>query len=71
MDGDNLLGLTEQLDNLKKSDAYLFEEEKQEPTGGSGARFFTGGNHKENGGDADTFLNALMQGAGLNNQNKN
>ena len=71
MDGDNLLGLTEQLDNLKKSDAYLFEEEKQELTGGSGARFFTGGNHSGNGGDADTFLNALMQGAGLNNQNKN
>lgn len=70
MDGDNLLGLTEQLDNLKKSDAYLFEEEKQEPTKEGGARFFTGGNHSGNEGSSDKFLDALIKGAGLENKQK-
>lgn len=68
MDGDKLLGFTEQLDNLKKSDAYLFEEEKQtdpEPTGGASIfNFNTGGSHTGDGG-TDAFTNALMKGAGL------
>lgn len=71
MDGDNLLGLTEQLDNLKKSDAYLFEEERQEPTNEGGARFFTGGNHSGNEGSSDKFMAALMKGAGLENKKEN
>jgi len=71
MDGDNLLGLTEQLDNLKQSDAYLFEEEKQEPTNKGGARFFTGGNHSGNEGSPDKFMSALMKGAGLENKKEN
>lgn len=71
MDGDNLLGLTEQLDNLKKSDAYLFEEEKQEPTNEGGARFFTGGNHSGNEGSSDKFFDALIKGAGLENKKEN
>lgn len=71
MDGDNLLGLTEQLDNLKKSDAYLFEEEKQELTNEGGARFFTGGNHSGNEGSSDKFMNALIKGAGLENKKEN
>jgi hypothetical protein len=67
LDGDKLLGLTEQLDTLKESDAYLFETEKAEPGNGkSGGAFVfnTGGNH-EGGGNADAFTNALMKGAGL------
>lgn len=70
LDGDNLLGLNEQLDNLKKSDAYLFEEEtKTDPDnkGGGAFVFNTGGNH-EGGGKTDAFMSALMQGAGLETQ---
>lgn len=64
LDGENLTGLTEQLDKLKESDAYLFEAEtKDDPT--DGAHFFnTGGNHG-NGGSGDKFLSGLMKGAGL------
>ena len=66
LDGDKLLGLTEQLDTLKQSDAYLFEEEKKaDDTKQGGAFVFsTGGNH-EGGGNADLFTNALLKGAGL------
>lgn len=69
MDGENLIGLTEQLDNLKKSDAYLFEEEKTDPDPTGGASLFnfnTGGSHT-GGGGTDAFTNALMKGAGLEN----
>ncbi len=34
-DGENVIGLSEQLDNLKKSDGYLFEEEQQQDNGGA------------------------------------
>ena len=65
LDGDKLLGLTEQLDTLKQSDAYLFETEQKADEKQSGAFVFsTGGNH-EGGGGADPFTNALMKGAGL------
>lgn len=64
LDGDNLLGLTEQVEKIKVSDAYLFEEEKKEPDNDFGARFFTGGKHEEKG-SPDTFINALMKGAGI------
>lgn len=66
LDGDKLLGLTEQLDTLKQSDAYLFEEEKKTDDNKPGGAFVfrTGGNH-EGGGSADLFTNALMKGAGL------
>ena len=65
LDGDKLLGLTEQLDTLKQSDAYLFETEQKVEEKPSGAFVFsTGGNH-EGGGGADPFTNALMKGAGL------
>ena len=69
LDGDKLLGLTEQLDTLKKSDAYLFEtEQKVEDNKQGGAFVFsTGGNHTS-GGNTDAFMTALMQGAGLENQ---
>lgn len=67
MDGDNLVGLTEQLDNLRKSDGYLFEEEpKKDPDDKGGAFVFkTGGGHG-GGSDTDTFFNAFMKSAGLN-----
>lgn len=66
MDGENLLGLTEQLDKLKETDGYLFDVETEtEPNNNSGAHFFsTGGNHG-NAGNADVFMSGLMKGAGL------
>lgn len=66
LDGEKVVGLKEQLDTLKESDAYLFEtEQKADDTNKGGAFVFsTGGNH-EGGGNADAFTNALMKGAGL------
>lgn len=66
MDGESLLGLTEQLDKLKETDGYLFEAEtKGDPKDNGGAHFFnTGGNHN-GGGNTDAFTSALMKGAGL------
>lgn len=65
LDGENLTGLTEQLDKLKESDAYLFEAETKDDPDNGGAHFFnTGGNHG-NGGGGDKFLSGLMKGAGL------
>ncbi|MBP3480155.1 MAG: phage scaffolding protein [Clostridia bacterium] len=61
-DGENVIGLSEQLDNLKKSDGYLFEEEQQQDNGG--ARVNTGAAHTGNT-NTDTFMSALMKGAGL------
>ena len=60
-DGDKLLGVTEQIDSLKKSDAYAFDIE-EEPKGG--AKVNTGGNH---GGtnNTDTFMSVLMNSAGV------
>lgn len=65
LDGDKLLGLSEQLENLKKSDAYLFDEVKAEENNG-GARVATGGAH--GGSNTDAFMSALMKGAGLDNK---
>lgn len=65
LDGENLTGLTEQLDKLKESDGYLFEAETEPDPDNGGAYFFnTGGNHG-NGGGGDKFLSGLMKGAGL------
>ena len=65
MDGENLLGLSEQLDNLKKSDAYLFEEEQAKAGDKGGAHVFaTGGGHSGNG-NTDAFMSAFMKSAGL------
>lgn len=68
LDGDKLLGLTEQLDTLKESDGYLFDtEQKQEEKGGGAFVFKTGGGH-EGTGASDAFTNALLKGAGLETQ---
>lgn len=65
LDGENLTGLTEQLDKLKESDAYLFEAETKDDPDNGGAHFFnTGGNHG-NAGNVDVFMSGLMKGAGL------
>lgn len=66
IDGENLVGLSEQMEKLKESDPYLFEEEqKKAPEEKGGAHFFsTGGNHS-GGGNSDPFTEALMKGAGL------
>ena len=63
-DGDKIIGLTDQLDNLTENKTYLFNEEKTETKPGGAFVFNTGGNH-EGGGNADLFTNALMKGAGL------
>ena len=59
LDGEKLLGLSEQLDDLKTSDAYLFETEET-----SNARVDTGAGHSNNS-NTDPFMAALMEGAGL------
>lgn len=60
-DGEKLLGVTEQIETLKKSDAYAFDLE-EEPK--SGATVTTGGSH---GGKTtiDTLTAAFMKGAGF------
>lgn len=64
LDGENLLGLSEQLDKLKESDAYLFDVEEAPPA----SRVSTGSGH-QNPGNSDPFMSALMQGAGLTTEN--
>ena len=61
LDGDKLLGLSEQLEALKKSDGYLFEEVDG---GDGGPRVNTGGHHNTNI-NTDTFMSAFMKGAGV------
>ena len=63
MDGEKLLGLSEQLENLKKSDAYMFAEEEK-----GGARVNTGANH--NNTNNDSFTAMLRMGAGLKTEAK-
>lgn len=63
LDGENLIGLSEQLDKLQESDSYLFDIEEEKK---GGAQMSTGAAHKGNP-NTDTFLYALMQGAGLEN----
>ena len=64
LDGDKVLGLSEQLDKLKESDAYLFDIEEAPPA----SRVSTGSQH-QNPGNSDPFMSALMQGAGLTAEN--
>ena len=62
-DGEKLLGLSDQLEALQKSDGYLFNEE---PGGGSGARVNTGGHHGTNT-NSTNFMASVMKYAGLDN----
>ena len=59
LDGEKLVGLSEQLESLKKSDAYLFDVEDQ-----SNARVNTGAIHTNNT-ETNNFLSGVMKGAGL------
>lgn len=64
LDGDKLLGLNEQLEALKKSDAYLFDVE--EGGGGQGgARVTTGGHHGSTTAN-ENLMASVMKYAGLN-----
>lgn len=63
LDGDNLIGLSEQITALKESDGYLFEEENANP-GNNTATVTTGGNHNNNNSN-NAFMSALMNAAGL------
>lgn len=58
LDGDNIIGLSEQLDKLRETDGYLFD------TVDEGARVKTGASHS-NTNNTDAFMAALMKGAGL------
>lgn len=57
LDGENLIGLSEQITALRESDAYLFESEE------SKTKVDTGAGHGNN--NVDAFTSALMKGAGL------
>ena len=61
LDGDKLVGLSEQLETLKASDSYLFEDVKDD-----GATVTTGGSH--GGAASDAFMAGLYRGAGLENK---
>ena len=64
LDGENLLGLSEQLDKLKESDGYLFEAE-QAPDKNTGAHVInTGGGHNGTN-NTDTFMSVFMDSAGI------
>lgn len=66
MDGEKLLGLSEQLENLKKSDGYMFAEAEDDK---GGARVNTGGSHNGNT-NTDAFMSMLRKGAGLEAEKK-
>jgi hypothetical protein len=71
LDGDKLLGLDEQLKNLKESDSYLFEAEQQQQQQQQQTNVkFTVGTHQSNpGGNAPTSLaDALAKRFSTNNQ---
>ena len=61
-DGEKLLGVTEQIEALQKSDAYAFNLEEEQPK--DGPKIFTGGNHGGNN-NIDAFAASFMKGAGL------
>ena len=60
LDGDKLIGLSEQIEALKESDGYLFDVEETQ-TGG--ATVTTGGHHTNN--NTDTFMSSFMKNVGL------
>lgn len=64
LDGENLMGLSEQLDKLKESDGYLFDTEKPDENKGGAHIINTGGGH---GGtnNIDTFMSEFMNSAGI------
>ena len=66
LDGENLMGLSEQLDKLKESDGYLFETETKSDDKGGAQVYTTGGKHGNNT-NTDTFMNAVRSAAGLEN----
>ena len=59
LDGDKLIGLSEQLDGIKESDAYLFDVEDK-----GQARMDTGSGHTGNT-NTDSFLAGVWKGAGI------
>ncbi|CDQ41501.1 phage scaffolding protein [Virgibacillus salexigens] len=56
LDGDTLKGLDTQLEGLKESDPYLFEEDQPE---GGGKPSFTTGQHQQQG-NLDAFAQTLL-----------
>ena len=65
MDGDKLLGLSEQLENLRKTDGYLFDGDEGGNGGNGGPRVGTGGHHNPNNNN-ENFMASVMKYAGLN-----
>ncbi len=60
LDGEKLVGLSEQIAALKESDGYLFDIEE---TTTGGATVTTGAHHKTN--NTDTFMSSFMKNVGL------
>ena len=64
LDGDKLLGLSEQLENLRKTDGYLFDGDEGGNGNPTGARVTTGGHHG-NAAPNENFMASVMKYAGL------
>jgi Phage minor structural protein GP20 len=65
LDGDKLLGLDEQLKNIKESDSYLFDDDSQQQQ--QKPSFTTGTHTKQSGGEPSSLADALAQRFGQNN----
>lgn len=64
LDGDKLLGLEEQLKNLKESDAYLFDvdtQQQQQQQNNQKPSFSTGQHQRTGGTEPATLADALAQ----------
>jgi Phage minor structural protein GP20 len=67
LDGDKLLGLEEQLKNLKESDSYLFDSGQQQQQQTQAPKFTTGQHQQQQGGAPASLQEALAQHFSNNN----
>ena len=65
VDGDKVLGLDEQVQNLKKDKAFLFEEEKSADNQTAGHISSAGEHHESPDTGLDAFVAGAMKGAGI------
>lgn len=71
LDGDKVIGLDEQLKNLKENKAFLFEDAKEDKDpAASAAHVDSAGEHHDSPDSGiDAFVAAAMKGAGVQNEN--